>query len=272
MHILLEDKKSSPLIQIERIAKLLSNYRSVENKDGSGPVLIDEDLFVYIVERYDGLSRMIELAENVSDRSSYLQRHFNDITKNGFDLLANQKTVEKIQKKAKNLNDLYSSTLVLLAGEITKILKEEAKTCLLDPVYQSERQILADASQVGDLHSISLPTIEQTQYEIDFTSMESIPCGAIRYKGHILSGRAPISVIVYPNETLQYTSQDGKSMKNHLALELQVHRYLMDAFYEDQEDFSQEEEDRMDIFVNYGKFEKRIGMSGNDEKEIYVIN
>lgn len=251
---------------------MLTNYKSVENKDGSGPVLIDEDLFVYIVERYDGLSRMIELAENVSDRSSYLQRHFNDITKNGFDLLANQKTIEKIQKKAKNLNDLYSSTLVLLAGEITKILKEEAQTCLLDPVYQADRLPPAESSKIGDLHSISLPTIEQTQYDIDYTSQESVPCGAIRYKGVILSGRTPISVIVYPNETLQYTSLDGKSMKNHLALELQVHRYLMDAFYEDQEDFSQEEEDGMDIFMNFGKFEKRIGLSMNDEKEIYVIN
>ena len=233
MHILLEEKKSAPLIQIDRISKLLSNYKGVEDKAGSGPVLIDEDLFVYIVERYDGLSRMIELAGNVSDRSGYLQRHFTDITKNGFALLANQKTVEKIQKKARNLNELYSSTLVLLAGEITKILKEEAKTCLLDPAYQADRLPVADQSKVGDLHSITLPTIEQTQYDIDFASMDSVPCGAIQYKGVILQGRTPISVIVYPNETLQYTSLDGKSMKNHLALELQVHRYLMDAFYED---------------------------------------
>lgn len=28
----------------------------------------------------------------------------------------------------------------------------------------------------------------------------------------------------------------------------------------------------MDVFLNYGKFEKRIGLSMHDEKEIYVVN
>ena len=35
---------------------------------------------------------------------------------------------------------------------------------------------------------------------------------------------------------------------------------------------NQEEEDNMDVFLNYGKFEKRIGLSMHDEKEIYVVN
>ena len=28
----------------------------------------------------------------------------------------------------------------------------------------------------------------------------------------------------------------------------------------------------MDIFMNYGKFEKRVGLAMNDEKEIYIVN
>ena len=63
MHILLENKKATPLIDIARINRLMTSYSFVSLNDGkgSGNVLIDEDLFVYIVERFDGLSRMREL-------------------------------------------------------------------------------------------------------------------------------------------------------------------------------------------------------------------
>jgi len=52
-------------------------------------VLIDEDLFVYIVEKYDGLSRMMEFTSNVNDRSCYLQRHTHEISMRGLDLASN---------------------------------------------------------------------------------------------------------------------------------------------------------------------------------------
>lgn len=91
MHILLKQKKTRPLVEIERIQNLLTNYKYIELDDGkgSGSVLIDEDLFVYIVERYDGISRMMELSENVNDRSGYLSRHIYEINKNGFSMLSN---------------------------------------------------------------------------------------------------------------------------------------------------------------------------------------
>lgn len=64
MHILLEEKKLLPLISLERIAKFLTNYKYLDINDGgnSNSVLIDEDLFCYIVEKYDGISRMMELS------------------------------------------------------------------------------------------------------------------------------------------------------------------------------------------------------------------
>jgi hypothetical protein len=55
------------------------------------PVLIDQDLFVYIVERYDGISRMMEFVGNLEDRSTYLQRHTYEINMRGLNMLANQK-------------------------------------------------------------------------------------------------------------------------------------------------------------------------------------
>ena len=52
-------------------------------------MLIDEDLFVYIVERFDGLSRMRELAEGVQDRSGYLSRHIYELNMRGLHMLSN---------------------------------------------------------------------------------------------------------------------------------------------------------------------------------------
>ena len=95
LHILLEEKKLQPLLSIDRIVKLLSNYKWVQLNDGSGSgsVLIDEDLFVYIVEKYDGLSRMMDFVGNVEDRSTYLQRHTYEINMRGLSMASNQKTL-----------------------------------------------------------------------------------------------------------------------------------------------------------------------------------
>lgn len=84
-----------------------------------------------------------------------------------------------------------------------------------------------------------------------------------------MPSREPVEILLYPSEILQYVSMDGKVYKRHLALELQVHRYLMGAKFEDDEDTIQESD--MDIFSNIGKFEKKVGLASN-EKEIYVVN
>jgi hypothetical protein len=49
------------MIPISKVCKFFKNYTYV-NKNGekSGSVLIDEDLFVYIIEKYDGLSRLVD--------------------------------------------------------------------------------------------------------------------------------------------------------------------------------------------------------------------
>lgn len=63
MHILIEEKKLLPLISIDRVCRFFSNYKYLDIQDGgNNSVLIDEDLFCYIVEKYDGISRMMELS------------------------------------------------------------------------------------------------------------------------------------------------------------------------------------------------------------------
>lgn len=56
--------------------------------------MIDEDLFVYIVEKYDGISRMMDFTVSVEDRISYLASHSDSKDNRGLVLASNQKTVQ----------------------------------------------------------------------------------------------------------------------------------------------------------------------------------
>lgn len=63
MHVLIDEKKSVPVIAINKVGKFLKNYQYIDKEgisSGSTALLIDEDLFVYIVEKYDGFSRLVE--------------------------------------------------------------------------------------------------------------------------------------------------------------------------------------------------------------------
>ena len=269
MHILIEEKKLLPLISIDRVAKFLSNYKYLDIPDGgNNSVLIDEDLFCYIVEKYDGISRLMELSLSASDKSNYISRHIYELKSRGLHMMSNQRTVQILGRKTNLLNNMYNNTMVLLANEVNRLVKEEAQMCVLDPTHNIDT-IVSDQN-IGVLTSVSLPTIENSSYDVDYSSVLSLPCGALRYQGKLVAKRQPIEVLLYPSDILQYVSLDGKSYKTHLALELQVHRYLMGARFEEDE-FTEEEIHNMDIVMNIGKFEKKIGLAMN-EKEIYVIN
>jgi hypothetical protein len=55
-----------------------------------------------------------------------LQRHVFEINLRGLNMLSNQKTVEKLHQKTAKLNEIFESALVLIAGEATRLMKEEA--------------------------------------------------------------------------------------------------------------------------------------------------
>jgi hypothetical protein len=62
----------------------------------------------------------------VEDRSGYISRHIHEINLRGMNMLSNQKTVQILGKKSRQLNKLYEGTLILLAGEVTRLIKDEA--------------------------------------------------------------------------------------------------------------------------------------------------
>lgn len=148
---------------------------------------------------------------------------------------------------------------MLLAGEANRLIRDEAQLCVLDPTH-SINTIVND-TKVGALSAVSVPVIESSQFDIDGNTMESLQCGASRYEGLMGKERKRVEVLMYPRECLNYPSADRKSYSKHLQLELQVHRYLMGAHFDAEEELDPE---TMDVFPNVGKRERRIGPAASD--------
>jgi hypothetical protein len=99
---------------------------------------------------------------------------------------------------------------------------------VLDPSYNINT--IVNDQNAGVLASIHVPTIENSAFDIDFSTLTFLPSGAQRYLGVMSDGtRRKVEVLIFPNDDLNYVSSDGKTYKKHLSLELQVHRYMMGA-------------------------------------------
>lgn len=108
----------------------------------------------------------MEFVSSVEEKSTYLQRHTYELGMRGLNMMSNQKQIMRLTKKSETLNELYQSTLVLLAGDITRLMKEEAVLTVLDPSKNIDT-IISDEN-VGVLTSVSLPTIENSQFDVNY--------------------------------------------------------------------------------------------------------
>ena len=91
---------------------------------------------------------------------------------------------------------------------------------MLDPTYAINT--IVNDSNVGALSAVGVPMIENSQFDIDFSTLEVQPSGAQRYTGVMPKTRKPVEVLIYPNDYLSFVSADGKAYSRHLQLELQV--------------------------------------------------
>ena len=71
-----------------------------------------------------------------------------------------------------------------------------------------------------------------------------------------MSTKEPIEILLYASENLQYVSLDGKQYKRHLETELQIHRLMMGARYEEDDELQNPDfefdESKLNIFKNIG--------------------
>lgn len=90
--------------------------------------------------------------------------------------------------------------------------------CVLDPTNNIDT--ICTDTNVGVLNSVNLPTIENSQFDVDYNTLSTIPCGAQKYDGMLVRTKQPVEILLYPPEFLSYVSLDGKAFKRHLATEL----------------------------------------------------
>ena len=124
----------------------------------------------------------------------------------------------KIHRRTQAVNGLYETTLVLLASEANRLIRDEAQLCVLDPTH-SINTIVTDTN-VGALSAVGVPLIENSQFDIDYNTLVVQPSGAQRYAGVMPKSRKPVEVLIYPNDYLNFVSADGKVYGRHLQLEL----------------------------------------------------
>ena len=89
--------------------------------------------------------------------------------------------LEKIHRRASAINGLYESSLILLASQANKIIRDEAMLCVLDPTYSINSVV--NATGAGVLDAVSVPTIENSSFDIDHNTMEALPSGALKFMG-----------------------------------------------------------------------------------------
>lgn len=273
MHILIEEKKRMPMISIERVGTFFRSYKAIDEEAAAqGTLLIDEDLFVYIVERYDGFSRLLDQFNAVEERSQYISRHTHEIGNRSMTLLSNQLNLDTIHRRAKAVNTLYESTLILLAGQANKIIRDEAQLCVLDPSY-GINEIVGGAGH-GQIGAVTVPTMENSTVDIDYNTVEYLPSGAQRLLGTLTKQRRKVEVLIYGKNDLIYVSADGSGFRRHLDFELRVHRSLMGVGYYDDDEAQKElvsEGQDGEIVPNIGKSETKMGLAASDT-EIRVVN
>lgn len=79
-------------------------------------------------------------------------------------------------------------------------MKEEAVLTTLDPGKNNDN-IVTDQN-FGVLNAVSLPTIENSQFDVDYQSVQTLPCGAQQYSGTLMSTKEPIEILLYPSDNL----------------------------------------------------------------------
>jgi hypothetical protein len=61
-----------------------------------------------------------------------------------------------------------------------------------------------------------VPTIENSAFDIDYSSLTFLPSGAQKYQGVLPQQGKKVEILIYPNDDLSYVSLDGKAYKKHL--------------------------------------------------------
>jgi len=250
--LLATDKDYQPCVSIPQLQNFLSRYIINSNYTGESTLaeelLVDEDLFVSIVQHFDAFMLLNTKSYNLSEMAKYLVNHKEELKVRGCGILSNAMLMERILKEGKSLVLDFRDLLGNIANSILEHIKKEMQAKL----HKKARSMTFNIVQ-----SYKVPELDPKHISVTKTSKWTLPSGCVCYKGIYEPENKPVIIHVYSTNVLGRISSDGKTYKHHLELELSA-QLLM---------YSKEPELAFKIL---GKYEKKIGI-GEQSVEQYVV-
>jgi len=263
--LLSAEKDHMPTISITKLTTFLSQYgsNSVRTKENlENEFLVNEELFVMIVQHFDGFTVLNNKTYTLYENINYLDKHYEEIKSRGTKILSNANMIDRIMNGAKGLVLNLRDSLVTIANIAINAIRNEAKQKLLPSVIDSKEEAalkakLSTTSAASIIDNYRPVEIDPRTINVEKDSKFVLPSGCTCYKGTYGQEKIPIQINVYSTHVLSRISQDGKPYKKHLELELAA-QLLMHST------------DPKSTFKIIGKYEKKTGI-GENSVELYIV-
>ncbi len=257
-----DNKAQQTAVSTDRINEFLQQYSTSPfytlNPPGAEEILVNEDMFVMIVQHFDGYSVLLNKGTELFEKSQYISTHRNEFCTRGCSLFANTCMMERLKEGSRVLTLNLKDTLLHLASFGLDLIKNSAQTALIDPTAMNEsgaKPMEISAEEV--IKKYPVLDIDPHVIRID-KRFKGAKRGAYTcYKGTLIDSDTPVRIQVYGSDMLNKQSGDGKVYWRHLELELAA-QMLMYAH------------DPMSTFKIIGKYEKRRGI-GEYSVDVCVV-
>ncbi len=252
------NRSQQTVISIDKINDYFNQYNSspffTSSKESDEGTLVDEDMFVMIVQHFDAFSYLIDRSYEICEGTQYMATHKSIFSTRGCSILADHTLVKRMLHSAQQLSTSMNDIFVMLSGYALEKIKSSAFCSLIDskiitPPVQTQ---FADI-----LIQYKIPEIDPIQVTIFAETKTELPSGCVFYKGRLESDQSPIKIYVYTTTCLNRVSKDGKVYWKHLEIELTAQMYM----YQKNNDWT---------FKILGKYEKKTGI-GDYSVEQYII-
>ena len=256
-----DNKTQQTSVSTERINEFLQQYSTSPfytlNPPGAEEILVNEDMFVLIVQHFDGYSVLLNKASELFEKSQYIATHRTEFCTRGCSLLANSGMIQRLKEGARILTLNLKDALVSLSSFGLRLIKNAAQSALIDPATSALLTKRNEVTPDEIVKKYPVPDIDPHIIRIDKRFKAVKRNGYTCYRGSLIDSDTPVRILVYNSDVLNRQSSDGKVYWRHLELELAA-QIMMHA------------NDSSSTFKIIGKYEKRRGI-GEYSVDVCVV-
>ena len=246
-----KNKNQIPSISISKISDFFEQYNTSpfysRNSSGTEEIMVNEDMFVLIVQHFDGFSVLLNKSTEFYEKIQYVSSHREQFITRGLSLLSNILFFERLFSQTRLFSINLMETLTWLSSFAMQILQQTAFKSAFDSTKNFPELAFVDEPPSEIILRYPIPYIDPSLIKIDERSKTLLPSGCICYNGEIVENKNPIIIHVFSSEVLNKQNMDGKVYWRHLELELAAQRCLY-------------EKDPSLTFKILGKYEKKNGI------------